>query len=73
MIFSKFINFMKKNQNVLEVFFNILSTFFNVKEDPGCFRMFFAKEDLGYLMRFFKTFLSVKEDPVCFSRFCTNF
>ena len=62
---AHFLNFVKKNQNSLKGFFNIFSTFFNVKEDPGCFWRFFVnfqqifqfyKEEPGYLRRFFGNF-----------------
>ena len=66
MIFSTFLNSVKKNQNVLGVFFDIFSTFFNVKEDPGCFRRFF-------LSIFSTLFNSVKEDPGCFRSFFWQF
>jgi hypothetical protein len=65
-IFSTLFNSVKKNQNVLGGFFDILSPFFNVKEDPGYLRRFF-------LSIFSKFFNSVKEDPGCFRRGFDNF
>ena len=65
MIFSTFVNSVKKNQNLLGVFLSIFSTFTN--------SVMKTQDTIGGLLAIFNKCLNFKQDPGYFRRFCVNF